>query len=88
MVLDTIITKDTVIAYEEYGASITIDTLSFSETIDTVLYYNFNCTSDSCAAENAILEGVGQVITWGINEYSELEIHHFDALNQLEKNYK
>ena len=85
VILDTIITKDTVIAYEEYGASITIDTLSFSETIDTVLYYNFNCITDSCAAENAILEGVGQVLTWGINEYSELEIHFFKALNQLRK---
>ena len=44
---------------------------------------NFNCVNDSCAAENALLEGVGQVLSWGINEFSELEIHFFDALNHL-----
>ena len=59
------------------------DTLMYSETVDTVLYYNFNCINDSCAAENAILEGVGQVLTWGINEFSELEVHFFDASNHL-----
>jgi len=62
---------------------ITLDTLMFHELVDTVLYYNFNCINDSCAAENALLEGVGQVLTWGINEFSELEVHFFDALNHL-----
>jgi hypothetical protein len=55
----------------------------YSETIDTVLYYNFNCINDSCAAENALLEGVGQVLTWGINEFSQLEVHFFDASSHL-----
>ena len=83
MVTDTTIAIDSMIVYETIVTSITLDTLIYSETIDTVLYYNFNCINDSCAAENALLEGVGQVLSWGINEFSELEIHFFDALNHL-----
>ena len=83
MVSDTTITIDSMIVYETIDTSITLDTLMYSETVDTVLYYNFNCINDSCAAENALLEGVGQVLTWGINEFSELEVHFFDALNHL-----
>ena len=83
MVTDTTIAIDSMIVYETIDTSITLDTLMYSETIDTVLYYNFNCINDSCAAENALLEGVGQVLTWGINEFSELEVHFFDALNHL-----
>lgn len=83
MVTDTTIAIDSMIVYETIVTSITLDTLMYSETIDTVLYYNFNCINDSCAAENALLEGVGQVLSWGINEFSELEIHFFDALNHL-----
>ena len=83
MVTDTTITIDSMIVYETIDTSIILDTLMYSETVDTVLYYNFNCINDSCAAENAVLEGVGQVLTWGINEFSELEIHFFDALNHL-----
>ena len=83
MVIDTSITIDSMIVYETIDTSITLDTLMYSETIDTVLYYNFNCINDSCAAENALLEGVGQVLTWGINEFSQLEVHYFDALNHL-----
>ena len=74
---------DSMIVYETINTSITLDTLIYNETVDTVLYYNFNCINDSCAAENALLEGVGQVLTWGINEFSELEVHFFDALNHL-----
>jgi len=83
MVSDTTITIDSMIVYETMDTSITLDTLMYSETVDTVLYYNFNCIDDSCAAENALLEGVGQVLTWGINEFSELEVHFFDALIHL-----
>ena len=83
MVTDTTIAIDSMIVYETIDTSIILDTLMYSETIDTVLYYNFNCINDSCAAENALLEGVGQVLTWGINEFSELEVHFFDALNHL-----
>ena len=83
IVSDTTITIDSMIVYETIDTSIILDTLMYSETVDTVLYYNFNCINDSCAAENALLEGVGQVLTWGINEFSELEVHFFDALNHL-----
>ena len=65
MEIDTSITIDSMIVYETIDTSITLDTLMYSETVDTVLYYNFNCINDSCAAENALLEGVGQVLTWG-----------------------
>jgi len=86
MVSDSTITIDSMIVYETIDTLITLDTLMYSETVDTVLYYNFNCINDSCAAENALLEGVGQVLTWGINEFSELEVHYFDALSHLNNN--
>ena len=76
---DTLINKKK----ETTDTLITLDTLMFHELVDTVLYYNFDCKSDSCAAENALLEGVGQVLTWGINEYSELEVHFFNAFKHL-----
>ncbi|MBT4369506.1 MAG: hypothetical protein HOD18_03030 [Candidatus Marinimicrobia bacterium] len=83
VVTDTTIAIDSMIVYETIDTSITLDTLMYSETVDTVLYYNFNCINDSCAAENALLEGVGQVLTWGINEFSQLEVHFFDASSHL-----
>jgi len=76
---DTLINKKK----ETTDTLITLDTLMFHELVDTVLYYNFDCKSDSCAAENALLEGVGQVLSWGINEYSELEVHFFSVSQHL-----
>jgi hypothetical protein len=87
MEIDTTITIDSMVVYETIDTSIVLDTLFYSETVDTVLYYNFNCINDSCAAENALLEGVGQVLTWGINEFSELEVHFFDALEHLNNDH-
>ena len=46
--------------------------LFFTEVVDTTLRYNFNCPGYDCAAENAYLEQAGQVLAWGINDYSEL----------------
>ena len=50
--------------------------------VDTTLRYNFNCQGYDCAAENAYLEQAGQVLAWGINDYSELEFHYF-TLNDI-----
>ena len=38
---------------------------------------NFDCNDFDCAAENAFLEQAGKVLTWGINNYSEFELHFF-----------
>jgi len=64
---------------------VTVDTLIYEELGEKVLYYNPNCKSDSCAAENARMEGVGQVLSWGINEHSELELHFFRISDHLNK---
>ena len=77
------IENDTIIV--TYDTTIINDTLIYTEVIDTTLYYNFLCKTDSCAAENALLEGVGRVLTWGINAESDLELRYFtvaDFFNQ------
>lgn len=83
---DTTATIDTLIAFVVSDTVVTYDTIQYVDVVDTLLYYDFNCVSDSCAAENALLSGVGQVLTWSINEFYELEIHSFDAAEYLEKN--
>ena len=82
---DTTVTIDTLLAFVVSDTLVTYDTIPYVEVVDTLLYYDFNCVSDSCAAENALLSGVGQVLTWSINEFYELEIHSFDATEYLEK---
>ena len=74
---DTTKTVDTSYIYRRYETVTSIDSLYYTEVIDTSLYYQFNCRSYDCAAENAYLERAGQVLTWGINDYSELEFHYF-----------
>ena len=77
------ITNNTIIV--AYDTTIINDTLTYTEVIDTTLYYNFSCETDSCAAENALLEGAGRVLTWGINSESDLELRYFtvaDFFNQ------
>ena len=57
-----------------------MDTLIYNVVVDTTLYYNFFCDS-ICAAENAILEGAGKVLTWGLNDDSQLEFRYFSVVN-------
>ena len=68
-----------------YDSTFTIDTLVYNEVVDTTFYYNFDCKTDSCAAENAILESVGRVLTWGLNENSELELRYFTVADYFNK---
>ena len=70
------------LVYRRYETVTAIDTLFFTEVVDTTLRYNFNCQGYDCAAENAYLEQAGQVLAWGINDYSELEFHYF-TLNDI-----
>ena len=64
-----------------YDTTVVMDTLIYNVVVDTTLYYNFFCDSDSCAAENAILEGAGKVLTWGLNDDSQLEFRYFSVVN-------
>ena len=59
--------------------TITIDTLEYDQLVESVLYYNFDCRTDSCASENAKIENASHVLSWGFNRFSELEIHYFDV---------
>ena len=88
--LDTLISmvenkSDTSTTNTKPDTLVTVDTLIYEELGEKVLYYNPNCKSDSCTAENARMEGVGQVLSWGINEYSELELHFFRISDHLNK---
>ena len=61
------------------------DTLEYEELEDLTLVYNSNCLNDSCGAENAFLEGVGQLLTWSIDESSEISFHYYDLTERLKK---
>ncbi len=69
--------NDTSFVFRRYETVTKVDTLSYTEVVDTTLRYQFNCMTYDCAAENAFLEQAGQVLTWGINDYSQLEFHYF-----------
>ena len=62
------------------------DTLIFEEIKDLSLKYNFDCKNDSCASENALLEGVGQLLTWSITNSSVLVFNYYNISNHLIKN--
>ena len=68
---------DTSFVFRKYETVTSIDSLYYTEVVDTSLQYRFDCRSFDCAAENAYLERAGQVLAWGINDYSQLEFHYF-----------
>ena len=47
--------------------------------------YNMNCKTDSCAAQNAIMDGATHVLSWSFNRYNMLELHFFQAKEYLKK---
>ena len=74
---DTTTSKKTYYVYRLYQNEVSIDTLTYTEVIDTTLQYKFNCKNYDCASENAYLERAGRVLSWGINQYDQLEFHYF-----------
>ena len=74
---DSSTTKKTYYVFREYKDEFTTDTLTYTEIVDTTLSYNFNCENYDCAAENAYLERANRVLSWGINQYDQLEFHYF-----------
>ncbi|MFL3006691.1 MAG: hypothetical protein ACJZ10_01690 [Candidatus Neomarinimicrobiota bacterium] len=79
---DSSTTKKTYYVFREYKDEFTTDTLTYTEIVDTTLSYNFNCENYDCAAENAYLERANRVLSWGINQYDQLEFHYF-TLNDI-----
>ena len=79
---DSSTTKKTYYVFREYKNEFTTDTLTYTEIVDTTLSYNFNCENYDCAAENAYLERANRVLSWGINQYDQLEFHYF-TLNDI-----
>jgi len=75
---DSVSVTDTSFIFRRYETITSIDTLYYTEVVDTTLSYNFDCNDFDCAAENAFLEQAGQVLTWGINDYSQFELHYFE----------
>ena len=78
IVSDSIRAQDTSFVFRRYETITSIDTLYYTEVVDTTLAYNFECKNFDCAAENAFLEQAGRVLAWGINDYSEFELHYFE----------
>ena len=51
--------------------------------------YNYTCLSDSCAAQNAIMQKASFVLTWTFNHHSSLLLKFFDPKDYLKmkRNY-
>ena len=79
---DSTTTKKAFYVFRQYQNEFTTDTLTYTEVVDTTLKYNFNCSGYDCAAENAYLERAGRILSWGINQYDQLEFHYF-TLNDI-----
>ena len=79
---DSTITNKAYYVFRAYEYEITNDTLTYTEIVDTTLNYNFDCEDYDCASENAYLERAGRILSWGINQYDQLEFHYF-TLNDL-----
>ena len=47
--------------------------------------YNEDCQSDSCAAQNAIMEKATHVLSWSFNRHSSLDLHFYNAKAYLEQ---
>ena len=77
--------KDDVNNYYSLDSTSFQDTLEYEELEDLALIYNSGCLNDSCGAENAFLEGVGQLLTWSIDDSSEISFHYYDLTERLKK---
>mgnify|MGYP000429746718 FL=1 len=47
--------------------------------------YNEDCQSDSCAAQNAIMEKATHVLSWSFNRHNSLALHFYNAKAYLEQ---
>ena len=47
--------------------------------------YNTECLTDSCAAQNAVMEKATHVLSWSFNRHNSLSLHFFNAKTYLEK---
>ena len=83
----TVESDSSLLSIVTYDTTIVVDTLIYNVVLDTTLFYNFSCNSDSCAAENAILEGAGKVLTWGLNDDFELEIRYFSVVDIFNEDF-
>ena len=54
----------------------------------TTTEYNMNCDSDSCAAQNALLEGATHVLSWAFDQFNSLTFHFFNAADYLSQDNK
>ena len=75
---------DTVLSIMD--TTINIDTLSYEVFVDTVFHYNFYCKTDSCAIENANMEGASYIISWKLNDFYELELYYYSIKTKKQIN--
>ncbi len=47
--------------------------------------YNEDCQSDSCAAQNAIMEKATHVLSWSFNRHNSLGLHFYNAKEYLKQ---
>ena len=62
------------------------DTLFFNEIEKITLKYNFETVNDSVAVENSLLEGVGLLLTWSLNNSNQFVFNFYDISQRLEQN--
>ena len=47
--------------------------------------YDTSCLTDSCAAQNAIMDKATHVLSWSLNKHNSLSFHFFDAREYLKQ---
>ena len=65
----------------------TVYTIKEADSLNPALtsVYDTNCLTDSCAAQNAIMDKATHVLSWSLNKHNSLSFHFFDAKEYLKQ---
>ena len=63
----------------------TVYTIKEADSLNPELttVYDRNCKTDSCAAQNALMDKATHVLSWSLNRHNSLSFHFFDAKEYL-----
>ena len=65
----------------------TVYTIKEADSLNPALtsVYDTNCLTDSCAAQNAIMDKATHVLSWSLSRHNSLSFHFFDAREYLKQ---
>tara|TARA_Y100000748_G_scaffold268645_1_gene240297 strand:+ start:3576 stop:5645 length:2070 start_codon:yes stop_codon:yes gene_type:complete len=65
----------------------TVYTIKQADSLNPALMseYDTSCMTDSCAAQNAIMDKATHVLSWSLNKHNSLSFHFFDAREYIKQ---